>query len=83
MRLKAEMFQRTGSYKLRGPLNKLLDLTGEERSRRPPEGRQPRAGLDRVAVGRGGLEADAGIDARNYDGSFWEWAKDDALPVER
>jgi threonine dehydratase len=28
-----EMFQRTGSYKLRGPLNKLLDLTDEERSR--------------------------------------------------
>jgi threonine dehydratase len=24
VRLKAEMFQRTGSYKLRGPLNKLL-----------------------------------------------------------
>ena len=33
VRLKAEMFQRTGSYKLRGPLNKLLDLTEEERSR--------------------------------------------------
>ena len=33
MRLKAEMFQRTGSYKLRGPLNKLLDLTQEERDR--------------------------------------------------
>lgn len=33
VRLKAEMFQRTGSYKLRGPLNKLLDLTQEERDR--------------------------------------------------
>jgi len=22
-----------------------------------------------------------GIDARNYDGSMWEWAKDDALPL--
>src|SRR4029453_5274898 len=33
VRLKAEMFQRTGSHTLRGPLNKLLDLTEEERSR--------------------------------------------------
>ena len=33
VRLKAEMFQRTGSYKLRGPLNKLLDLSQEERDR--------------------------------------------------
>ena len=31
--LKAEMFQRTGSYKLRGPLNKLALLTDEERAR--------------------------------------------------
>jgi threonine dehydratase len=33
VRLKAEMFQRTGSYKIRGPLNKLTYLTGEERAR--------------------------------------------------
>jgi threonine dehydratase len=33
IRLKAEMFQRTGSYKIRGPLNKLTKLTGEERRR--------------------------------------------------
>lgn len=26
---------------------------------------------------------EAGIAAKNYDGSFWEWAKDDALPVEK
>ncbi len=25
----------------------------------------------------------AGVDARNYDGSFWEWAKDRDLSVER
>ena len=25
----------------------------------------------------------AGVDARNYDGSFWEWASDDKLPVVR
>ncbi len=31
--LKAEIFQRTGSYKLRGPLNKLAQLTREERER--------------------------------------------------
>jgi threonine dehydratase len=31
VRLKAEAFQRTGSYKLRGPLNKLAHLTKEER----------------------------------------------------
>lgn len=31
--LKAEMFQRTGSYKFRGPLNKMLELTPEERKR--------------------------------------------------
>ena len=33
MRLKAEMFQRTGSYKIRGPLNKFAELTDEERRR--------------------------------------------------
>jgi threonine dehydratase len=33
VRLKAEVFQRTGSYKLRGPLNKLALLTDEERRR--------------------------------------------------
>jgi threonine dehydratase len=31
--LKAEMFQRTGSYKFRGPLNKLALLTDDERAR--------------------------------------------------
>ena len=30
--LKAEMFQRTGSYKIRGPLNKLALLTEDERA---------------------------------------------------
>jgi threonine dehydratase len=33
MRLKAEMFQRTGSYKIRGPLNKFTFLTDDERKR--------------------------------------------------
>ena len=33
VRLKAEVFQRTGSYKLRGPLNKLALLSEEERRR--------------------------------------------------
>ena len=33
VRLKAEVFQRTGSYKIRGPLNKLTFLTAEERAR--------------------------------------------------
>lgn len=33
VRLKAEMFQRTGSYKIRGPLNKFTYLTGDERAR--------------------------------------------------
>jgi len=33
VRLKAEMFQRTGSYKIRGPLNKLPQLSAEERGR--------------------------------------------------
>ena len=33
IRLKAEMFQRTGSYKIRGPLNKLTKLTDDERRR--------------------------------------------------
>jgi threonine dehydratase len=33
VRLKAEIFQRTGSYKIRGPLNKLSLLTEEERAR--------------------------------------------------
>lgn len=33
VRLKAEIFQRTGSYKIRGPLNKFVELTAEERRR--------------------------------------------------
>jgi len=33
VRLKAELFQRTGSYKIRGPLNKFTYLTDEERRR--------------------------------------------------
>lgn len=33
VRLKAEIFQRTGSYKFRGPLNKLLQLSDDERRR--------------------------------------------------
>jgi len=33
VRLKAEIFQRTGSYKIRGPLNKFAYLTDEERRR--------------------------------------------------
>ena len=33
VRLKAELFQRTGSYKLRGPLNKLAKLSDSERAR--------------------------------------------------
>jgi threonine dehydratase len=33
VRLKAELLQRTGSYKIRGPLNKFPQLTEEQRSR--------------------------------------------------
>jgi threonine dehydratase len=33
MRLKAEMFQRTGSYKIRGPLNKFQYLTADQKKR--------------------------------------------------
>jgi threonine dehydratase len=33
VRLKAEVFQRTGSYKIRGPINKFAELTPEERKR--------------------------------------------------
>ena len=33
VRLKAELFQRTGSYKIRGPLNKFTFLTDEEKAR--------------------------------------------------
>ena len=33
VRLKAEMFQRTGSYKIRGPLHKFMLLSDEERQR--------------------------------------------------
>jgi threonine dehydratase len=33
VRLKAELFQRTGSYKIRGPLNKFSYLTDEEKRR--------------------------------------------------
>jgi threonine dehydratase len=33
VRLKAELFQRTGSYKIRGPLNKFTYLTGDEKRR--------------------------------------------------
>src|SRR2546425_6468096 len=34
IRLKAEMFQKGGSYKVRGPLNKFRHLTAEQRRRR-------------------------------------------------
>ena len=52
VRLKAELFQRTGSYKIRGPLVKLSRLSDEERAprRRLLLGRKPRAG--RRARGR-------------------------------
>src|SRR2546430_17143852 len=33
VRLKAELFQRTGSYKIRGPLNKFTYLTDEQKRR--------------------------------------------------
>src|SRR5215471_12729567 len=33
IRLKAELFQRTGSYKIRGPLNKFTYLTDEQKRR--------------------------------------------------
>src|SRR5438309_6352584 len=33
VRLKAEMFQRTGSYKIRGPLNKFPQLSEEQKRR--------------------------------------------------
>jgi threonine dehydratase len=33
VRMKAEMFQRTGSYKIRGPLNKFSHLSDEQRAR--------------------------------------------------
>jgi len=33
VRLKAEMFQRVGSYKIRGPLNKFAQMTDEEKRR--------------------------------------------------
>ncbi|MGH9394467.1 MAG: threonine ammonia-lyase, partial [Terriglobales bacterium] len=33
VRLKAEMFQRTGSYKIRGPLNKMQHLSEEQKRR--------------------------------------------------
>ena len=33
VRLKAELFQKGGSYKVRGPMNKIAQLTDEERSR--------------------------------------------------
>src|SRR5580765_7532192 len=33
VRLKAELFQRTGSYKIRGPLNKFPQLSDEEKRR--------------------------------------------------
>ena len=33
VRLKAELFQRTGSYKIRGPMNKFAQLSDEEKRR--------------------------------------------------
>ncbi len=33
VRVKAELFQRTGSYKIRGPLNKFAQLSNEEKTR--------------------------------------------------
>ena len=45
-RLKCELFQRTGSFKTRGALNRLSTMTAEEKAARRDRdlGRQPRAG---------------------------------------
>jgi threonine dehydratase len=46
VRLKAEMFQRTGSYKFRGPLHKFAQLSAADRARGDLlVRRQPRAGV--------------------------------------
>ena len=46
VRLKAELFQRVGSYKIRGPLNKFALMPDDQKAprRRVLFGRQPRAG---------------------------------------
>ena len=46
IRLKAEMFQRTGSYKIRGPLNKFSRLSKTERD----------CGISDDATGQGDCE---------------------------
>ena len=57
--LKAELFQRTGSFKPRGALNKLASLTPEERERGVIDGlrREPRAGASRAARRSEGVDA--------------------------
>ena len=41
VRLKAEMFQRGGSYKIRGPMNKFAQLTDEQKRARRRSARRP------------------------------------------
>jgi thiosulfate/3-mercaptopyruvate sulfurtransferase len=75
-------------------LNALLDAGGRARGRADVERLLRGAGLDPsrpiIAYCTGGVRSALateilrarGIDARNYDGSFWEWAADDSLPIE-
>jgi thiosulfate/3-mercaptopyruvate sulfurtransferase len=77
------------------PLHSFLDDKGHVRPKSEVLAALRRAGVDPkrpvIAYCTGGVRSafvtevlrSVGVDARNYDGSFWEWSADRALPVER
>jgi len=68
---KAELFQKTGSFKVRGALNKITSLTAEERAR----------GVATVSAGNAGQAVAWAARAESVDALICTWQSADALKV--
>ncbi|HEV7134015.1 MAG TPA: threonine/serine dehydratase [Gaiellaceae bacterium] len=71
-RFKAELFQRTGSFKVRGALNRLSQLTGEEK----------RAGVISISAGNHAQAVAWAAREEGIDALIVMWKGADALKVE-
>jgi threonine dehydratase len=71
VRFKAELFQRTGSFKVRGALNKIASLSPEERAR----------GVVTVSAGNAGQAVAWAAREEGVDALIVTWATADALKV--